>query len=159
MLNFLVAKRRVVHGVLAGATIAAIIFFKLPLLWVMIFGSVLGIVLGKTFCRWMCPMGFVMCGFMAGDDGAAKKYQYYKIGCPVSWISGFLNRFSLFQVRRKEDACISCGKCDKACYIATFEDQCSLYKEHSADPSMSQACSRCLECVRACPTGSLTYKP
>ncbi|MBU1535355.1 hypothetical protein KKF84_08535 [Myxococcota bacterium] len=159
MLKLLVTKRRVVHAVLAIATIGLVAALHIPLLWVMLFGSLLGIVLGKTFCRWICPMGFVICGFMGGVDGAAKKYQYHKIGCPIAWISGFLNRFSIFQVRRKESLCVSCGKCDKACYITEFEESCSLYKEGKADPSMSQTCSRCLECVKACPTGSLTYKP
>ncbi len=124
---------------------------------VVIVGSALGIVLGKIFCRWMCPIGLMMDLMMgAGPSSQSNLYMYYKLGCPIAWVSGLLNRFSLLRVRRKEDACVDCGLCDKACYVAQFDGEASLYREGRRNASTFYACSRCFDCVTACPTNALT---
>jgi len=120
-------------------------------------GGLLGVILGKFFCRWMCPIGLMMDLIMgAGPQAQSNLYMYYKLGCPIAWISGFLNRFSLFKVRRKQDACVNCGLCDKACYITKFNPETSLYKKDGINPSSYYTCSRCLECIQVCPTNALT---
>jgi len=127
---------------------------------IIIAGSAMGIILGKVFCRWFCPMGLMM-EFMMGmspDRKARSLYQYHKVGCPIAWISGLLNRISLLTVRRKMiKDCRNCGLCDRACYISTLNKDFSLYKNGLKNPSNSFTCSRCLACVDACPTGHLAF--
>lgn len=128
---------------------------------IIIGGSALGIIFGKVFCRWMCPMGFMMeiMSGAVGDEKAKAMYQYHKLGCPIAWISGLLNRISLFTVGHKvAKECRSCGVCDKACYVAKLDARYSLYITDKKNPADSYTCSRCLECVDSCPTGRLSYK-
>lgn len=85
-------------------------------------------------------------------------YQYHKIGCPIAWMQGALNRVSLLKIKLNENTCKSCGFCDKQCYIATLEpEKYSLYKVGKKRPGVAYACSKCLSCVSACPNGSLRY--
>ncbi len=127
---------------------------------ILIGGSALGILFGKVFCRWMCPMGFMMemMSGAVGDEKARAMYQYHKLGCPIAWVSGLLNRISLFTVRhRKQRDCNACGKCDRSCYVASLNSKYSLYKPDLKNPANSYTCSRCLACVDSCPTGRLSY--
>ncbi|MGM0597821.1 MAG: 4Fe-4S binding protein [Myxococcota bacterium] len=137
-----------------------IIYFKIQIFWIFIFGSVLGIFLGKIFCRWMCPMGLLMEALIRRnpDKKKAMELQYYKFGCPISWISGFLNKFSLFKIKKDPDICAQCGKCDEACYVSSYNSEYSLYLEKKKNSSEAQSCARCFECVEACPAKSLQVK-
>lgn len=124
-------------------------------------GVLLGVIFGKVFCRWVCPMGLIMELLMSfsPDTKVQQMYQYHKIGCPIAWISGWLNRMSLFHINLKTDSCKSCGLCDKKCYIVAMEPtKYSLYKPDKINPGNSYTCSKCLQCVAACPNGSLKYK-
>lgn len=124
-----------------------------------IIGSAIGIIWGKVFCRWMCPMGFIMellSGAASKDDKAKSLYMYHKLGCPIAWISGILNKVSLFTVgHRVSKECKECGICDNVCYVSTLNNKYSLYKNDKKNPANSYTCSRCLECVDSCPTGRL----
>ena len=51
------------------------------------------------------------------------------MGCPIAWISGVMNRFSLFKIKKDATKCIDCGICDSNCYIATLNNKYSLYNE------------------------------
>ncbi len=159
MLKKVVSVRRIIQAVLAVLLYLAVAYLNINLLYVILFGSALGIVLGKVFCRWMCPIGLVMEVLMGLNQESRQRqlYSYYKLGCPIAWISGFLNRFSLFKVKRKASLCVNCGVCDKTCYIAALNPDYSLYKKNKANPSVHYSCSKCLECVKNCPTGSLGY--
>jgi polyferredoxin len=150
--------RRPLQVLTAVAIVLLLKYGVVSLAMVLIAGSAIGIVFGKVFCRWMCPMGFMMetmSGAM-GDEKARAMYQYHKIGCPIAWVSGLLNRVSLLTVRhRTARECKSCGRCDKACYVASLNPEYSLYDTEKKNPADSYTCSRCLECVESCPTGRL----
>lgn len=77
----------------------------------------------------------------------------------VLGISLYLNKFSMFRIRLNEETCITCGKCDKQCYIVAMEPQkYSLYKPGLKEPGSSYTCSKCLQCVASCSNGSLKFK-
>lgn len=158
----MVGNRMIILSVLGVLLYLAISQYHISLWYIVIAGSALGIIFGKVFCRWVCPMGLIMEMMMSmgGDDGKIKQmYQYHKIGCPIAWISGFLNKYSFFRIKLNEDTCKNCGICDKKCYIVAMEPtKYSLYKPGNIKPGESYTCSKCLECVASCPNGSLTYK-
>jgi polyferredoxin len=158
--KFIINKRFPVLVVLGVAIYVFVSRFHVSLWYILAAGAVSGAILGKVFCRWACPMGIIMEILMSasGDAKVSQLYQYHKIGCPIAWVSGFLNKFSLFKINNKIDECKKCGICDKKCYVAVMEPQkFSLYKEGMSRPGDSHTCSRCLECVTSCPTGSLKY--
>jgi len=128
---------------------------------IVILGSFLGIIFGKVFCRWLCPIGIVMEVLLkaAPDEKARGMYQYHKLGCPIAWISGLLNRISLFTIRKNPlNKCINCNKCDEICYISNLNSSFSLYKEDHKNPADSYTCSRCYQCVEVCPVNYLEFK-
>ena len=160
MKKVIIANRKRIQAFVGVLILVAVLYFKVSLWYVIIAGVLAGVVFGKVFCRWMCPMGFIM-ELMMGNDSDAKQqqlYNYHKLGCPIAWISGAMNRFSLFRIRRGGDKCIDCGKCDKACYISTLNNDCSLYKKDKKNSSLQYSCSKCLACVESCPTNSLKFR-
>lgn len=160
-LKLLVDKRIIILAVLGISLYLAISTYHISLWYVLLAGVILGVVFGKVFCRWVCPMGLIMEIMMGmNKDGKIKAmYQYHKIGCPIAWISGWLNKFSLFKINLNTESCKYCGICDKKCYIVAMEPaKYSLYKPAMEKPGYSYTCSKCLECVASCPNGSLTYK-
>lgn len=161
ILKELVGLRMIILSVLGVALYIGISKYNISLWYVLLAGAITGVVFGKVFCRWVCPMGLIM-EVMMGMSGSGKvrqMYQYHKIGCPIAWISGFLNKYSFFRIKLNEDSCKNCGICDKKCYIVEMEPaKYSLYKPMKEKPGDSYTCSKCLQCVAACPNGSLTYK-
>jgi len=161
LLKILVDKRILILSLFGVGLYIAISQFHISLWYVLLAGVLLGVVFGKIFCRWVCPMGLIMEMLMSlSPDGKIRQmYQYHKLGCPIAWISGWLNRYSLFKIKLNTDSCKNCGICDKKCYIVAMEPQkFSLYKPSQIRPGDSYTCSKCLQCVAACPNGSLTYK-
>jgi polyferredoxin len=159
--NFLVSKRVLILALLGVPLYFAVSHYQISLWWILAAGVLLGAIFGKVFCRWVCPIGLVMELFMSlSPDGKIKQmYQYHKLGCPIAWISGWLNRFSLIRIKLNDDTCKNCGICDKQCYIVAMEPaKYSLYKPKLDKPGSSYACSKCLSCVASCPNGSLHYK-
>lgn len=159
MFKKLILKRRLIQGIFAFSLYFIIAYFQISLLYVLIFGSILGIIFGKVFCRWMCPVGYIMELMVKGnlDNRKQQMYMYHKLGCPIAWISGYLNKYSLFKIKRDVSLCTNCGKCDKVCYISSLNKDYSLYKKNKENPTNNFSCSKCLECVSECPTGSLSY--
>jgi polyferredoxin len=155
----IISKRRIIQAVLAVGVYILVSYFNISLLYVLIGGSILGIVLGKVFCRWMCPLGLIMELIMGSKKGseAGQMYQYHKLGCPIAWVGGFFNKFSFIRINRDKSSCTSCGICDKNCYISSLNDEFSLYKDEKKDSSQSFSCSRCMVCVSSCPQNSLKY--
>lgn len=160
-LKLLVNKRIIILSILGISLYLAVTHFHISLWWVLLAGVLLGIVFGKVFCRWVCPMGLIMELLMGmSPDGKVRQmYQYHKIGCPIAWISGWLNKVSAFKIKLNADTCKTCGICDKQCYIVAMEPaKYSLYKLNMETPGSSYTCSKCLQCVASCPNGSLKYK-
>lgn len=159
MLKKIISMRKTIQIILSLAIYLLVAYFNVSLLYIIVFGSMIGVITGKIFCRWMCPIGLLM-EFMTSFNSHGRHsqlYSYYKLGCPIAWVSGFFNRFSLFKVKRAVSLCTSCGKCDKVCYIASLNEGYSLFKQHKANPSEHYSCSKCLECVKECPVSSLSY--
>jgi polyferredoxin len=159
----LLSRNRYIIQLILGLMIyVSITYFLISLWWVLIFGSFIGIIWGKIFCRWMCPVGIFMELIMklSPDSSFRNMYQYHKIGCPIAWVSGLLNKFSLYKIQVNRETCTKCGLCDKSCYLSNIEShRFSLYKDKFLNPAQNFSCSKCLKCVEACPNGSLSYKP
>lgn len=79
---------------------------------------VLSVFIFRPFCRWLCPLGAVY---------------------------GLFNPLSLFRYRVDRDACIRCGKCQKACNL----DIPAFETPNSPD------CIRCGKCIGSCPTNAI----
>ena len=156
----IIPNRRLIQALIGGLVLLAGLYFHISLLYVIILGAAAGIIFGKVFCRWMCPLGFIMELMLGKDSDVTQQqlYNYHKLGCPIAWISGFLNRFSLFKVKRDTSKCVDCGLCDKKCYISSLNNEYSLYKKGKKNPSLHFSCSKCLACVEGCPSKSLKYK-
>jgi len=162
IIKILSDKRWIIQLILGIITYTLVSVFQLSLWWLLAFGTLTGIIWGKVFCRWICPIGIVMELIMkiSPNDSLKNMYQYHKIGCPIAWISGWLNKFSLYKINLNIDTCSSCGLCDKACYLTTINKQkFSLYKPQKTNPAENFSCSKCLKCVEQCPNGSLSFKP
>ena len=150
--------RKPVQIMLSGLSFFILSKFSFGLAFLFGISILLGAVLGKTFCKWMCPVGLMMefmTRGMSDDQQRMHMYNYYKVGCPISWVQGFFNKYSLFKIQRNHNTCISCGLCDKACYIATLNPSMSLYKKDKQTPATAFNCSKCMACVSACPNESL----
>lgn len=161
ILQVVVSKRVFILAIMGVSLYLAVSFYQISLWFVLLAGVILGVVFGKVFCRWVCPMGLIMELLMSmSPDGKIRQmYQYHKLGCPIAWISGLLNKVSFFKIKFNSESCSSCGICDKKCYIVSMEpSKFSLYKPSKELPATSYACSKCLECVVACPNDSLKYR-
>ena len=157
--KLIISKRIVILAILGALVYIASHYYNISIWYIVLFGIGTGFLFGKVFCRWMCPIGFVMELLMGSSAQFGSMYQYHKVGCPIAWASGFLNKWSLFKIKVNNDTCIKCGKCDKECYISTLEPaKFSLYKPEKLKSGDNYSCSKCLKCVAVCPNGSLTYK-
>jgi polyferredoxin len=63
--------------------------------------------------------------------------------CPYGALMGIVSALSPVKIRRDAEACIDCGKCNKACPSHLTVDQ--LVQIRSVE------CTACMECVAACP--------
>jgi len=115
VLKVLVDSRMIILSVLGVSLYLAISQYHISLWYILAAGIIMGVVFGKVFCRWVCPMGLMMEMMMNLSPGGKIKqmYMYHKVGCPIAWISGFLNKYSLFRIKLNKDTCKNCGICDK----------------------------------------------
>lgn len=76
---------------------------------------------------------------------------FCKYLCPTGALLGLFSKLSAFGITRDADACIDCGKCDKACPMNI--------EVSSADTVTDSECISCNECVNVCPAaGALEVK-
>ncbi|MFH1121806.1 MAG: 4Fe-4S binding protein [Bacteroidota bacterium] len=161
LLKVLIDKRIIILAIIGISLYMVYVKYQISLWYILLAGSLTGLIFGKVFCRWICPLGLMMELMMSlSPEGKMRQmYQYHKIGCPIAWISGWLNKYSFFRIKLNADSCNNCGICDKECYIVAMEPaKFSLYKERLEMPGDSYTCSKCLKCVTACPNESLQYK-
>ena len=83
--------------------------------------TVLSILFYRPFCKWLCPLG-----------------AFYAL----------FNKVSLLQMKVDANACISCGKCARAC---------GMDVDVTKTPDHAE-CIRCGKCVLACPTGAVHFR-
>ncbi|MCD4703267.1 MAG: 4Fe-4S binding protein [Methanosarcinaceae archaeon] len=152
-------KRRTIQLLIGLSIYVMVAYYSISLVYLLLFGGLLGIIFGNVFCRWMCPIGYIIESMMklSKNNEMAASYQYRKIGCPISWINGYFNRMSLFKIKIDHGKCIDCGKCDDVCYITNLNKEYSLYNEGKSDPAVHPKCSKCMDCITVCPTDSLTF--
>lgn len=79
---------------------------------------ILGIIIERPWCKYMCPYGAVL---------------------------GITNFFRIFKIIRREDSCISCKLCDKACPMDIKVSKNKIVKNHQ--------CISCMRCTseETCP--------
>jgi polyferredoxin len=95
--------------------------FGLILLGITLIGSLL---YDRFFCKYLCPMGALY---------------------------GIIGKISPFKVVRNENACISCGKCNKVCPM-------NIDVQHAKEVKSAE-CINCQTCVLDCPkAGALESK-
>lgn len=124
------------------------------------------------FCTYVCPSGTFLGGIplLAANEGLRTALGWlwdWKLSllivilvlslffyrpfcrylCPLGVIYGCFNPVSLLRYQVKQEACIDCGKCQKAC---PFE------LDPSQNPN-SMECVRCGKCLDACPTDALQF--
>lgn len=155
------------HRYLRHLRIAVLVIFVLLLPSVLV--NTAGI--GKPwFCEFICPSGTLMGGipltlmnsglraaigwrywlkvsvlFITGILSVAFYRPFCKYLCPLGLMYGCFNPVALYRFRIKEDSCIRCGACQKACgmNIRVWENPNSI------------DCIRCGDCKAACPTGAI----
>lgn len=118
------------------------------------------------FCKYICPSGTLFAGIplLAVDEGlrsaigflfnwkvlilvtvillSIKSYRpFCKYLCPLGAIYGFFNPIALYHFQIDQDACTSCGACQKACGM----DIPVWQKPNSME------CIRCGDCRSICP--------
>ncbi|WDU84105.1 4Fe-4S binding protein [Caloramator sp. Dgby_cultured_2] len=55
-----IIKNRIIIQGIIGLTIYVYLFvFNISLKWIVLAGIITGIFMGKAFCRWICPIGFL----------------------------------------------------------------------------------------------------
>jgi polyferredoxin len=71
-----------------------------------------------------------------------------KYACPLGALLGIFNSFRIFKIRRNENRCISCGKCNSACPMGIKVMEGKVVKNHQ--------CISCLECTSdlSCPVAN-----
>lgn len=83
--------------------------------------TVLSVLFYRPFCKWLCPLG-----------------AFYAL----------FNKVSFLRMKVDTNACISCGKCARAC---------GMDVDVTKTPDHAE-CIRCGKCVLACPTGAVHFR-
>lgn len=72
--------------------------------------------------------------------------------CPFGTLLSVSSRASVGRHRIREDLCVSCGKCQKACPVHAIDTG-----ENGKRSIRGHDCISCGECVKACPTKAINY--
>lgn len=131
--------------VLAVATIAITADFVMSLMGLEARGAFLGLIGGRI----PTAAALVSVGFFFV---LSIKYDrvYCKYVCPEGGRYGIMSLLRPFTIKRNEQTCVNCGKCDKACPM-----QINVSK---AGKLRSPQCVNCFECMSTCPVdGAMEY--
>jgi polyferredoxin len=70
--------------------------------------------------------------------------------CPVGTILGFVSKFSILKIHINDEACTTCGLCEKKCKASCIDS-----KNRSVDYSR---CVDCFNCLDVCKKKAITYQ-
>jgi len=87
-------------------------------------------------------IGFIVLVVSLAGSLAYERF-FCKYLCPAGALLALLSRFSVLGIHRNPNACIDCGRCDKACMMNI--------DVAVADVVASAECISCNECVNVCP--------
>jgi polyferredoxin len=117
---------------------------------------------GELILRGYDPFFLIFSGFGHGSAGIASwiflgalavgalvlPMFWCRLLCPLGAFMDIFARIGLIRLHRVDEACTSCGLCDRACL--------QRLSVSSAASLCARDCTRCLDCVESCPTGALT---
>jgi polyferredoxin len=95
-----------------------------------------------NFFRFIGVTGLIVLGVLVLGSLLMKNF-WCRYLCPYGGLLGLVSLFSPTGIRRKEERCIDCGKCARACPSHLPVDK--LVTVHSVE------CTACFECVAVCP--------
>jgi len=103
----IIAQRKIIQMLVAIGVYQLVFVMGFNLFYLLAASILLGGILGKTFCRWMCPIGFLSetINTLRGKDQKASLYNYHKVGCPIAWIQGYLNKISFVKIKLDSKSC------------------------------------------------------
>ena len=95
-----------------------------------------------NFFREMSLAGVAVIGSLVVFSVFIKNF-WCRFLCPYGALMGMVATLSPVRIRRDEQACIDCGKCNKACPASLPVDRLVQIR--------SLECTSCMECVAVCP--------
>jgi len=97
---------------------------------------------------WIIALTFLACGFAVVYFLGSRSYCTY--ACPYGVLLGIADRFAPGRIVLRGD-CTECGKCTAACEThIRVHQELALYRQ-----VVSPACLKSMDCVSACPEGSV----
>lgn len=94
------------------------------------------------FFRYIGTLGIAVLATLAALSVVIENF-WCRFLCPYGALMGIVSAFSPVKIRRDAQACIDCGKCNKACPSLLPVDR--LIQIRSVE------CTGCMECVAVCP--------
>jgi polyferredoxin len=98
-----------------------------------------------NFFRYMGTVGMIVILAMVVLSVLIQNF-WCRFLCPYGALMGIVSALSPVKIRRDAEACIDCGKCNKACPSQLPVDR--LVQIRSVE------CTGCMECVAVCPAGN-----
>lgn len=153
-----------------------LVWIKYAVLLVMVVGAAWFLGQGSLlyFCN-VCPVStttvelpwMVMAGDYALDTGGVLRVSllvivillvvgnhrgFCKVFCPLGALMAVTNRFSLYSIRIKRDACVRCEQCDQACPMGV---PVMRSQDRTGTVNSDTECIECLACKKVCPTSAI----
>jgi ferredoxin-type protein NapH len=132
--------------------------------------------LASVYCDWLCPFKIVtefgaldslrsyaaflmfvlfFFGFVIVLPFLTRKRFQCMSFCPMGAFQSLLGKFNLYRVRIDKDKCIGCRICSEAC--PTLSLNLPEESEGKRIPIVTSTCTRCGECMTACPKNAISY--
>ena len=79
--------------------------------------------------------------------GMIFKDRFFCMFCPMLALMSLFDNLGFMQIKKKVDACIGCGNCERVCPV----DIRQVHLEKKRENVLTQDCMLCLKCVESCP--------